>query len=161
MGFEFINKLPTPAEIKEQFPLPAECALTKAQRDQEAKKIISGDSDKFLVIIGPCSADNEDSVLDYVSRLIKIQEDTREKLLIIPRVYTNKPRTTGEGYKGMLHQPDPEKRPSMTDGLHAIRHLHMRVLQETGLSTADEMLIRTMSAIWMILCPILPWGPVP
>ena len=140
MGFEFINKLPTPAEIKEQFPLPAECALTKAQRDQEAKKIISGDSDKFLVIIGPCSADNEDSVLDYVSRLIKIQEDTREKLLIIPRVYTNKPRTTGEGYKGMLHQPDPEKRPSMTDGLHAIRHLHMRVLQETGLSTADEML---------------------
>ena len=86
MGFEFINKLPTPAEIKEQFPLPAECALTKAQRDQEAKKIISGDSDKFLVIIGPCSADNEDSVLDYVSRLIKIQEDTREKLLIIPRV---------------------------------------------------------------------------
>ena len=140
MGFEFINKLPTPAEIKEQFPLPAECALTKAQRDQEAKKIISGDSDKFLVIIGPCSADNEDSVLDYVSRLIKIQEDTREKLLIIPRVYTNKPRTTGEGYKGMLHQPDPEKRPSMTDGLHAIRHLHMRVLHETGLSTADEML---------------------
>ncbi len=140
MGFEFINKLPTPAEIKEQFPLPAECVLIKAQRDQEVKKIISGDSEKFLVIIGPCSADNEDSVLDYVSRLVKIQEDTQDKLLIIPRVYTNKPRTTGEGYKGMLHQPDPEKRPSMADGLHAIRHVHMRVLQETGLSTADEML---------------------
>lgn len=140
MGFEFINKLPTPAEIKEQFPLPAACVAVKAARDQEVKKVITGESDKFLVIIGPCSADNEDSVLDYTSRLVKVQEDTKEKLIIIPRVYTNKPRTTGEGYKGMLHQPDPEKRPSMSEGLHAIRHLHMRVLMETGLSTADEML---------------------
>lgn len=140
MGYEPINKLPAPAEIKEQFPLPLECALIKKQRDEETRKIIAGESDKFLVIIGPCSADNEDSVLDYASRLIKIQEDTKDKLLIIPRVYTNKPRTTGEGYKGMLHQPDPEKRPSMADGLHAIRHVHMRVLEETGLSTADEML---------------------
>ena len=140
MGYEPINKLPTPAEIKEQFPLPLEYALVKKQRDEEARKIIAGESAKFLVIIGPCSADNEDSVLDYASRLVKIQEDTKEKLLIIPRVYTNKPRTTGEGYKGMLHQPDPEKRPSMADGLHAIRHVHMRVLEETGLSTADEML---------------------
>ncbi len=140
MGYEFINKLPTPAEIKEQFPLPVECAAAKAQRDEEVKKAISGQSDKFLVIIGPCSADNEDSVLDYTSRLVKLQEDTRGKLILIPRIYTNKPRTTGDGYKGMLHQPDPEKRPSMADGLHAIRHLHMRVLMETGLSTADEML---------------------
>lgn len=140
MGFEFINKLPTPAEIKEQFPLPAECVATKAERDKEVIKAITGESDKFLVIIGPCSADNEDSVLDYTSRLVKIQEDTKDKLIIIPRVYTNKPRTTGEGYKGMLHQPDPDKRPSMSEGLHAIRHLHMRVLMETGLSTADEML---------------------
>ena len=140
MGYEFINKLPTPAEIKEQFPLPVECAAAKAQRDEEGKKAISGQSDKFLVIIGPCSADNEDSVLDYTSRLVKLQEDTRDKLILIPRIYTNKPRTTGDGYKGMLHQPDPEKRPSMADGLHAIRHLHMRVLMETGLSTADEML---------------------
>lgn len=140
MGYEFINKLPTPAEIKEQFPLPVECAAAKAQRDEEVKKAISGQSDKFLVIIGPCSADNEDSVLDYTSRLVKLQEDTRDKLILIPRIYTNKPRTTGDGYKGMLHQPDPEKRPSMADGLHAIRHLHMRVLMETGLSTADEML---------------------
>lgn len=140
MGFEFINKLPTPAEIKEQFPLPLECAVAKAQRDEAIRKVFTGENDKFLVIIGPCSADNEDSVLDYTSRLIKIQEDTKDKLIIIPRVYTNKPRTTGEGYKGMLHQPDPEKRPSMAEGLHAIRHLHMRVLQETGLSTADEML---------------------
>lgn len=140
MSFEFINKLPTPAEIKEQFPLPSNCVAVKAQRDEEVKNIISGASDKFLVIIGPCSADNEDSVLDYASRLIRLQEDTKDRLVIVPRVYTNKPRTTGEGYKGMLHQPDPEKRPSMADGLHAIRNLHMRVLKETGLSTADEML---------------------
>ena len=140
MGYEFINKLPTPAEIKEQFPLPVECVAAKAQRDEEVKIAISGQSDKFLVIIGPCSADNEDSVLDYTSRLVKLQEDTKDKLILIPRIYTNKPRTTGDGYKGMLHQPDPEKRPSMADGLHAIRHLHMRVLMETGLSTADEML---------------------
>ena len=140
MAFEFINKLPTPAEIKEQFPLPASCIATKAQRDEEVKNIIAGKSDKFLVIIGPCSADNEESVLDYTNRLVKVQEATKDKLLIVPRVYTNKPRTTGEGYKGMLHQPDPEKRPSMADGLHAIRHLHMRVLKETGFSTADEML---------------------
>lgn len=140
MAFEFINKLPTPAEIKEQFPLPAKYTAIKEDRDEEAKKIITGESEKFMVIIGPCSADNEDSVLDYTSRLVKIQEATKDKLLIIPRIYTNKPRTTGEGYKGMLHQPDPEKRPSMSEGLHAIRHLHMRVLMETGLSTADEML---------------------
>ena len=140
MGFEFINKLPTPAQIKEQFPLPSACAAVKAARDEEVKKVISGENDKFLVIIGPCSADNEDSVLDYTSRLVKLQEDTKDKLIIIPRIYTNKPRTTGEGYKGMLHQPDPEKTPSMAEGLRAIRHLHMRVLQETGLSTADEML---------------------
>ena len=89
------------------------------------------------------------------SRLVKLQEDTKDKLILIPRIYTNKPRTTGDGYKGMLHQPDPEKRPSMADGLHAIRHLHMRVLMETGLSTADECCIRTMSATWMTLCPIL------
>lgn len=140
MGFEFLNKLPTPAEIKELFPLPAQYAAVKAARDQEAKDIITGQSSRFLVIIGPCSADNEDSVLDYASRLTALQEETKDKLLIIPRVYTNKPRTTGEGYKGMLHQPDPEKRPSMAEGLRAIRHLHMQVLMETGLSTADEML---------------------
>lgn len=140
MGFEFLNKLPTPAEIREQFPLPAEFAAVKARRDQEVKDIIEGRSDRFLVLIGPCSADNEDSVLDYASRLVALQEETKDRLVIVPRVYTNKPRTTGEGYKGMLHQPDPEKRPSMAEGLHAIRHLHMRVLMETGLSTADEML---------------------
>ena len=140
MAFEFINKLPTPAEIKEQFPLPTEFVALKAKRDEEVKKVISGESDKFLVIIGPCSADNEDAVLDYTSRLINVQEKTKDRLVIVPRIYTNKPRTTGDGYKGMLHQPDPEKRPSMAEGLHAIRHMHMRVLKETGFSTADEML---------------------
>ena len=140
MGFEFINKLPTPAEIKEQFPLPVEYALIKAKRDEEVKKIITGESEKFLVIIGPCSADNEDSVLDYTCRLVKIQEDTKDKLLIIPRVYTNKPRTTGEGYKGMVHQPNPETAPDLLEGLIAIRKLHIRNIEETGLTAADEML---------------------
>ena len=140
MGFTFINKLPTPAEIREQFPLAPELAEIKHARDEEIKRVFTGESGKFVVIIGPCSADNEESVCDYAGRLVKIQEKTKDKLIIIPRVYTNKPRTTGDGYKGMLHQPDPEKRPSMADGLHAIRHLHMRVLMETGLSTADEML---------------------
>lgn len=140
MSFQFIQKLPTPSETKEQFPLPAHCAADKAKRDEEIKKVLTGESDKFLVIIGPCSADNEESVCDYTNRLVAVQEKTKDRLIIIPRVYTNKPRTTGEGYKGMLHQPDPEKQPSIVDGLHAIRHLHMRVLMETGLSTADEML---------------------
>ena len=140
MGFEFIQKLPTPAEIKEQFPLPAHLAAIKAETDKELGKIFTGESSRFLVIIGPCSADHEDAVLDYAHRLAKVQEKVAEKLLLIPRIYTNKPRTTGLGYKGMLHQPDPEKSPSMSEGLHAIRRLHMKVLEETGFSTADEML---------------------
>lgn len=106
MSFEFINKLPTPAEIKEQFPLSADCIAAKTARDKEIRSIITGDSDKFLVIIGPCSADNEDSVCDYTNRLVQVQEKVKDKIIIVPRIYTNKPRTTGEGYKGMLHQPD-------------------------------------------------------
>lgn len=140
MGLEFINKLPTPAEIREQFPIPAELAALKEKRDAEIRKIITGESDKFLVIIGPCSADNETAVLDYTSRLVKVQDKVKDKIIIIPRVYTNKPRTTGEGYKGLLHQPDPEKKPNMYEGLIAIRRMHMHVVQETGLTTADEML---------------------
>ncbi len=140
MGFEFINKLPTPAEIREQYPLPANLAQIKQERDAEIARVFTGESDKFILIIGPCSADNEDSVCDYVNRLAKVQEEVKDNLLIIPRVYTNKPRTTGEGYKGMLHQPDPEKKPNMLEGILAIRHMHMRVLRESGLSTADEML---------------------
>ena len=140
MSFEFIRKLPTPAEIKEQYPVPADVAEMKAKRDQEIADVFTGKSDKFLLIIGPCSADNEDAVIDYISRLKKVQEKISDKVLIIPRIYTNKPRTTGEGYKGMLHQPDPEKKPDMLNGLLAIRHLHIRAMKETGLTSADEML---------------------
>lgn len=140
MGLEFMNMLPTPAEIRQQFPLPTGLASLKETRDQEIKDVLTGHSRKFLVIIGPCSADKEDAVLDYVSRLAPVQEKVKDRLIIIPRVYTNKPRTTGEGYKGLLHQPDPEKQPDMYEGLIAIRKMHMHVVQETGLTTADEML---------------------
>lgn len=140
MGFTFVKELPTPEAIREQFPLAPKLAEVKVQRDEEIKKIFTGESNKFIVIIGPCSADNENSVVDYVSRLVRVQEKTKDQLIIIPRVYTNKPRTTGEGYMGMIHQPDPEKKPDMFEGILAIRHMHMRVFRETGLSTADEML---------------------
>lgn len=140
MGFQFVNKLPTPDEIRKQFPVPPKVAQDKIRRDEEIKKVFTGQSDKFIVIIGPCSADNEDSVCDYTSRLAPVQEKVKDKLIIIPRVYTNKPRTTGEGYKGMVHQPDPEKQPDMYEGILAIRRMHMRVIEETGLTTADEML---------------------
>ena len=140
MGFTFVNELPTPEMIREQFPLAPNLAEAKLQRDEEIKNVLTGESDKFIVLIGPCSADNEDSVVDYASRLVRVQEKTKDRLIIIPRVYTNKPRTTGEGYMGMIHQPDPEKKPDMFEGILAIRHMHMRVMRETGFSTADEML---------------------
>ncbi len=140
MSFEFVKKLPIPAEIREQYPVSDTCAKIKAERDAMIKDVFTGDSDKFLAIIGPCSADNEEAVLDYTSRLAKVQEKIKDKIIIVPRVYTNKPRTTGEGYKGMLHQPDPEKAPDMLAGLISIRKIHMDVLANTGLSTADEML---------------------
>ena len=113
MSFEFIRKLPSPTEIKAEFPVPEKTAALKAERDKEIADVITGKSDKFLAIIGPCSADNEDAVLDYTLRLKKVQEKIKDKVIIIPRVYTNKPRTTGTGYKGMLHQPDPEKKPDL------------------------------------------------
>lgn len=140
MGLEFMNMLPSPAEIREQFPLPAGMAALKEKRDQEIKDVLTGKSSRFLVIIGPCSADNEEAMLDYAGRLVPVQEKVKDKVIIIPRVYTNKPRTTGEGYKGLLHQPDPEKQPNMYEGIIAIRKMHMHVVQETGLTTADEML---------------------
>ena len=140
MSFEFIKKLPTPEEIRNQYPIDAELQALKEKRDAEIRDVFTGKSDKFLMIIGPCSADNEDAVIDYISRLKKVQEKISDKVLIIPRIYTNKPRTTGEGYKGMLHQPDPEKKPDMLNGLLAIRHLHIRAMKETGLTSADEML---------------------
>ena len=140
MSFDFIKKMPTPAEIKEQFPLPENLIKLKADRDIMIKDIFTGKSNKFLLVIGPCSADNEDAVCDYVSRLAAVQEKVKENILIIPRIYTKKPRTTGMGYKGMLHQPDPEKKPDLLAGLLAIRKMHIRVISETGLTAADEML---------------------
>ena len=111
MSFNFVKKLPTPAEIREQYPVSDAIIQVKKERDEMIRKVFTGESDKFLVIIGPCSADNEDAVLDYVHRLARVQEKVSDKLILIPRIYTNKPRTTGEGYKGMVHQPDPEKKP--------------------------------------------------
>ena len=140
MSFEFIKKLPTPDEIREQFPFPADLARLKAQRDQEIRDVISGKSDKFLVIIGPCSADNEDAVCDYAARLAKVNEKVNDKLILIPRIYTNKPRTTGEGYKGIIHQPDPEKKPDFLAGLIAMRKMQIHAVEVSGLTAADEML---------------------
>ena len=140
MNMEFTRKLIIPKEIKEMYPVSDQMAKIKADRDVEIKKIFSGESNKFLLVVGPCSADREDAVIDYISRLQKLQEKVEDKIFIIPRIYTNKPRTTGEGYKGMLHQPDPTDKPDMLKGIISIRKLHMRALSETGLSCADEML---------------------
>ncbi len=140
MSFNFIQKLPVPAEIKEQFPMPEELKRVKADRDEEIRRIFTGEDRRFLVIIGPCSADREDAVCDYIGRLAKLQEKVKDKLVLVPRIYTNKPRTTGEGYKGILHQPDPEKKPDLLAGVLAIRKLHMRAISESGLPPADEML---------------------
>lgn len=140
MNMDFVRKLPIPQDIKAQFPIPEEVKKVKAERDAEIADVFTGKSDKFLLIIGPCSADREDSVLDYVNRLAKVQDKVKDKIIIIPRIYTNKPRTTGQGYKGMVHQPDPTKSEDMLEGLIAIRKLHTRALTETGLACADEML---------------------
>ncbi len=136
----FKRKLPIPKEIKEQYPLTAELAQIKARRDKEIADVFTGKSGKMVLIIGPCSADREDAVLEYCERLAKLQEAVSDKLVLIPRVYTNKPRTTGDGYKGLLHQPDPRKTSDMLEGVIAIRRLHTNVLADTGLPTADEML---------------------
>ena len=140
MNMEFQRKLPIPKEIKEQFPLSAESEKILKARQAEINKIFSGESDKFALVIGPCSADREDAVLDYIYRLRGVEEKVKDKIVIIPRIYTNKPRTTGEGYKGMLHQPDPNADPDMLKGILSIRHLHMRAIEETGFGCADEML---------------------
>ena len=136
----FIGKLPIPQKIKEEYPITDQIAKLKAERDVEIRKVFTGESDKFLLVIGPCSADNDDSVLDYISRLSKVQEEVKDKIIIIPRIYTGKPRTTGDGYKGMLHQPNPSADPNLIEGIIAIRKLHMRAVSETGFSCADEML---------------------
>ncbi len=139
-NIEFIQKLTIPKELKERFPVTEKTKKIKEERDAEIRRIFTGESDKFILIIGPCSADNEAAVLDYISRLREVQEKTADKLLIIPRIYTNKPRTTGDGYKGMLHQPDPSKAPNLIEGIIAIRQLHAKAIEETGFTCADEML---------------------
>ncbi|MBQ5842274.1 MAG: 3-deoxy-7-phosphoheptulonate synthase [Clostridia bacterium] len=140
MNMEFYRKLPIPKEIKEQYPVTEEMARVKACNDEEIRKVFAGESEKFILVIGPCSADREDAVIDYIHRLRVVQDKVSDKIIIIPRIYTNKPRTTGAGYKGMLHQPDPNEKPDMLKGVVAIRQLHMRALAETGFGCADEML---------------------
>ncbi len=140
MSMDFKRKLPIPQEIKKQYPVTEELAEIKAQRDADIKAVFKGESDKFLLIIGPCSADNPDAVMDYMGRLKTVADEVADKILIIPRVYTNKPRTTGEGYKGMLHQPNPDQSPDMLKGIVAIRDLHLQALKNFGFTCADEML---------------------
>ena len=140
MQMNFHRKLPVPKDVKNEFPLTEQMIQTKAIRDQKIAEVFEGKSDKFLLIIGPCSADHSESVLEYISRLKRIEEQVSDKIIIIPRIYTNKPRTTGKGYKGMLHQPDPEAKPDMYKGIVAIRDLHLAALRDFGFSYADEML---------------------
>ena len=140
MGETYVKEVMSPEELLAEYPLPEAHKKLKDQKDAEIAKVFTGESDKFLVIIGPCSADNEDSVCDYINRLAKVQEKVSDKIIIIPRIYTNKPRTTGEGYKGIVHQPDPEKAPDLLEGLIAMRKMHLRSIAETHLFAADEML---------------------
>ena len=140
MNMIFERKLPIPQEVKSQHPLSTELSDIVNRRAKEINAVFTGRDNRLALIIGPCSADNEDSVIDYISRLRTVQDKVEDKLLIIPRIYTNKPRTTGDGYKGMLHQPNPNEKPDMLKGIVAIRELHMRALKETGFSCADEML---------------------
>ncbi len=140
MSIKINHELPLPEILKEQYPVSGRIEEIKKKRDEEIRDIFTGRSDKFIVLAGPCSADNEESVCEYVRKLKELADQVSDKLMIIPRVYTNKPRTTGDGYKGMLHQPDPEKEPDLLAGIIAIRKMHIRVMEETGLSAADEML---------------------
>lgn len=140
MSFRYIAEIPTSREIREMMPLPEKLRQVKEERDREIREIFLGKDPRFLLVIGPCSADREEPVMEYIHRLALLQEEVKDRILMIPRIYTNKPRTTGEGYKGMMHQPDPEKAPNVLEGIKAIRRLHIRSLEETGLSGADEML---------------------
>ncbi len=140
MSFEYLRQIPSVNEILEQMPLPESLKKVKKERDRQIIDVFKGKSDKFILIIGPCSADDQDAVCEYVSRLAKLQDEVKDKLLLIPRVYTNKPRTTGEGYKGMMHQPNPKEKPNIVEGLKALRRMHLKLLKESGLTSADEML---------------------
>ncbi|BBF42127.1 2-keto-3-deoxy-D-arabino-heptulosonate-7-phosphate synthase I alpha [Lachnospiraceae bacterium KM106-2] len=140
MGVTYVKQVMTPEELIQALPLSDELKALKKERDEEIRKVFTGESNKFLAIIGPCSADHEDSVCDYITRLARVQDKIKDKVLIIPRIYTNKPRTTGEGYKGIVHQPDPEKKPDLQEGLVAMRKMHIRAMKESHLTCADEML---------------------
>ena len=154
MSLHQIKRVPTAEEIREAMPVSSSLQAIKKQRDEEIARIIKGEEDKFLLIIGPCSADNEDAVCDYVNRLAKVGEKVKDKIFIIPRIYTNKPRTTGAGYKGMLHQPDPNSKSDFVAGLKAIRKMHIRAMEETGLTAADEMLY---SENWLYMEDLLSY----
>ncbi len=139
-NMKFLRKLPTPEEVQQSIPLSKEGAAAKVRRDQEIADIFSGKDHRLLLIIGPCSADREDAVIDYITRLIPVQEKVKDKILMVPRIYTNKPRTTGDGYKGIASQPNPLEQPDMVKGLITMRHMHVRAVNETGFTCADEML---------------------
>jgi len=140
MNLKFEKKLPSPQEVREGIPLSKEAAEIRKTRVEELKDVFRGESDKFVLIIGPCSADNEDSVCEYIGRLAKVQEKVKDKIIVVPRIYTNKPRTTGEGYKGMMSQPDPNKAPDLSEGIRAIRNMHIKALTDFHMPAADEML---------------------
>ena len=140
MSFKYINKIPSPEEIINAIPLEKSLVDIKSKRDKEIREVFEGKSNKFILVIGPCSADFEDSVCEYVNKLSLVQDKVKDKILMIPRIYTNKPRTTGEGYKGMMHQPDPNEKPNVTEGIKSIRKIHIRAIKESGLTSADEML---------------------
>ena len=139
-NLQFVRELPNPDSVKALMPVPSEMKPLKEERDREVRAIFTGEDSRFVLIIGPCSADRQDAVLDYMGRLRTVQDKVRDKICIIPRIYTNKPRTTGDGYKGMLHQPDPQEHSDMLRGLMSIRELHLKTLAETGFTCADEML---------------------
>ena len=140
MQMNFHRKLPIPKEVKQEFPLTERMKQVKQTRDAQIRAVFEGNSDKFILVVGPCSADHREPVLEYISRLRKLEQQVSDKIILIPRIYTNKPRTTGQGYKGMLHQPDPEAKPDMYKGIVAIRELHMEALRDYDFSCADEML---------------------
>ncbi|MCX5708256.1 MAG: 3-deoxy-7-phosphoheptulonate synthase [Candidatus Omnitrophica bacterium] len=140
MSFEYLRQIPSANDILNLMPLPEPLKKIKKERDRQIIDVFKGKSDKFILIIGPCSADDENAVCEYVGRLAKLQDEVKDKLVLVPRVYTNKPRTTGEGYKGMMHQPDPKDKPNIVEGVKALRRMHLRLLKESGLTSADEML---------------------
>ena len=161
MSFSYLKKLPTPAEIREQYPLSERGKEIKRRKDQALRDIFTGKSDKFLVVIGPCSADNEDAVCDYISRLSRVSEKVKDRIEIVPRIYTYKPRTNGDGYKGIAFQPNPEERPDLVAGLIAIRRLQMRSIEEFGLPQQMKCCILKTGVMWKICSLMWLSEPVP